>query len=421
MTTSIQALLGKDMGACYSYSTMNRVQERVLPAAFKNGGNLVVSSPTGSGKTSVFEAAFLRHWSKQRQHGCEAKSGLVLYIAPLKALLHERLVDWSKRFKSLGLTFLELTDMNFDDAQSIMSHDILLSTPEKWDVLTRSSMEILGGVGLLLVDEVHHIGDGVRGATLEAVMTRMKYCSTFTFSQNEGVPLSSLRIVAASATFPNVKDIGAWLGCSPDMVFEFGPQYRPVPLELHVLGFKSFGNDFLFEKNLDQKVPDVLHKYSKGKPSLIFCSSRKASVGLAMYCTHAGQNSCVSCFTESTQEIGRGSNSIQIQNMSLKMVFQAGIGIHHAGLQENDKQLVQDLFAQGFLHILCTDHNITFSCTSSLAVGVNLPAHLVVIKSTQHYQGRSGFTEYTPMSVLQMIGRAGRPGFDKYTRILANM
>ncbi|ETW04615.1 hypothetical protein H310_03810, partial [Aphanomyces invadans] len=260
---------------------MNCVQEQALPAAFNSNGNLVVSSPTGSGKTSIFEAAFLRHWKEQRQHNATSTSGVVLYLAPVKSLLHERKLNWSKRFKPLDITFLDLHDLAFEDLQSIMKHDVLLSTPEKWDVLTRSSLELLGCVGLLLVDEVHHIADGVRGATLEAVITRMLYCSRITFNQNHRAPLTTLRIVAASATFPNINDIGTWIGCKQDMIFEFGPQYRPVPLELHVLGFKSFGNDYLFETQLDQKVPDVLTKYSNGKPALIFCASRKASIELA--------------------------------------------------------------------------------------------------------------------------------------------
>ncbi|KAH9104506.1 hypothetical protein AeMF1_019437 [Aphanomyces euteiches] len=399
----MEALFGKDVAACFNYSKMNRVQERVLPRAYKSNGNLVVCSPTGSGKTSVFEAAFLRHWRANEGSG---KYGKVVYLAPLNALLHERSEDWSERFSRLGLKFAVLKDVE-DDYQSFMSHDVSLCTPEKWDAFTRNSLDALGSVGLLVVDEIHTLADGIRGSTLESVITRMMYCCSNYSNTDDCSPLSVLlvtnanvlfllpirRIVAASATLPNIKDVGHWIGCSDDMIFEFGFEYRP---DLKVIGLQSFGNEFLFEKNMDQRVPDVLRNYSKGRPALIFCSSRKSAASLA---TVLCDRPLVALSQQQKQMLLAAQKNIQ--NKTLQFTISRGIGIHHAALHENDKLIVQSLFKRGVLPILC-----------SLAIGVNMPAHLVIVKSTKHYQGKSGFKEYSPLSVLQMLGRAGRPGYD---------
>ncbi|KAF0686338.1 Aste57867_21840 [Aphanomyces stellatus] len=378
---------------------------------------MVVSSPTGSGKTSVFEAAFLRHW-KQNQSNLHGGYGKVVYLAPLKALLHERVTDWTKRFHSIGITFVELSD-SFDDPQNFLSYDVLLCTPEKvnyfgaylyrmidhfyqWDVVTRNSLDVLSCVDLLLVDEIHNIGDGARGATLEAVITRMLYFSSNLFKRKVRVPATSLYNVVdqhPSATFPNLRDIGSWFGCSSDMIFEFGPEFRPVPLDVHVLAMKSPGNEFQFEKSMDHKVPEILTKYSNGKPSLIFCSSRKSTVHLAMMlCAQR----LVHLSTPQKQKL-TGAGRL-LHNSTLKNMVMCGIGFHHAALHESDRHIIENLYIEGFLSILCS--------TSSLAVGVNLPAHLVIIKSTQIYQGKCGYKEYSHLSIQQMIGRAGRPGYD---------
>lgn len=88
------------------------------------------------------------------------------------------------------------------------------------------------------------------------------------------------------------------------------------------------------------------------------------------------------------------------ESNSFKELCEQGIGFHHAGLCHDDRIKVEKMFSTGAIRCLCT--------TSTLAVGVNLPAHLVVIKSTLKY-GNRGYTEYSDLEILQMMGRAGRP------------
>ena len=86
------------------------------------------------------------------------------------------------------------------------------------------------------------------------------------------------------------------------------------------------------------------------------------------------------------------------------LIRRKGLAYHHAGLSQSDRETVEALFRSGHISILCS--------TSTLAIGVNLPAHLVIIKSTLQYTSDSGYTEYSDLDLRQMIGRAGRAGYD---------
>lgn len=130
-----------------------------------------MAAPTGCGKTAVFELAILRAVSREDTLRC-------LYIAPNKALCNQRAVDWSKAFASLNLLVVELTgDSRLEHSlQLVAKANIVVTTPEKWDSMTRvwkKHVFLLGSVNLLLIDEVHHVSED-RGAVLEAVVVRVQ-------------------------------------------------------------------------------------------------------------------------------------------------------------------------------------------------------------------------------------------------------
>lgn len=95
--------------------------------------------------------------------------------------------------------------------------------------------------------------------------------------------------------------------------------------------------------------------------------------------------------------------SSQISDTKVKETLVHGVGYHHAGMLPETRRAIENLFRNNELPVLVT--------TSTLAMGVNLPAHLVIIKSTKCYTN-GGFRDYTETVLLQMIGRAGRPQFD---------
>ena len=148
--------------------------------------------PTGSGKTVVMELAICRLLNVLKDERFK-----VVYQAPTKSLCSERFRDWNTKFAALDLRCAELTgDTDHTQLRSISNSEIIITTPEKWDSMTRKwkdHIRLMQLVKLLLIDEVHILKE-TRGATLEAVVSRMK---------NIG---SNVRFVALSATVPNSED-----------------------------------------------------------------------------------------------------------------------------------------------------------------------------------------------------------------------
>jgi ATP-dependent DNA helicase HFM1/MER3 len=169
----------------------------------------------------------------------------VVYQAPTKSLCAERFRDWTTKFTPLGLNCAELTgDTDYAQLKNISNASIIITTPEKWDSMTRKWKDharLMQLVKLFLIDEVHVLSES-RGATLEAVVSRMKSVG------------SNVRFVALSATIPNSEDIATWLGRDatnqhlPAHRERFGEDFRPVKLQKFVYGYQASGNDFVFDK-----------------------------------------------------------------------------------------------------------------------------------------------------------------------------
>ena len=438
---------------------------------------IALSAPTGAGKTTVFNLAIVRllqqragEWPLPPLRG-ELEAGeraradapslqdasfmraKVVYLSPTKALAAERTRDWAAKLRPLGVRVAAFTGDDGDgDAEGpaarLRDADIIVSTPEKLDALSRRGLDHGGTaiteVALLLVDEVHTLSESGRGACLEAVVSRLLHLSRSPQAQARGWPVSRLRCVALSATLPNLGDLAKWLQAPRAGTFVFDGSYRPVPLTCHVLGFGGGGGGggcgcggdgggagaggggarppsaFLFERALDARLFSVLDTYSVGRPALVFCASR---AGVRTAAERLVVDACAAAarFGAGAPIHGRGASSAflrdapharalaeaagRAQEARLAQCLCAGVGFHSAGESAGDRALVESLFVAGALPVLCS--------TATLALGVNLPAHLVIIKSTQRWSGSgTGYTEYPPAAIEQMLGRAGRPQFD---------
>ncbi|XP_073288785.1 DExH-box ATP-dependent RNA helicase DExH17 isoform X2 [Primulina huaijiensis] len=400
--------------SAFNFRYFNSLQSECFSTCFQSDVNMVISAPTGSGKTVLFELCIMRLLSKfigTDGNFVHLKGTLkTIYIAPSKALVQEKLRDWTQKLGPLGIKCLEMTgDSEFYRISNIQEADIILTTPEKFDAATRyrikdGGLSFFSDIALVLIDEVHLLNDP-RGAALEAIVSRIKMLACNPEMRSSS--LSHVRFLAVSATIPNINDLAEWLVTPSQGIKRFGEEMRPVKLTTKVLGYTRAKNDFLFEKSLQNYIFDLLKQYSGGKSALIFCSTRKgaqeAAQRLSQIAMTFGNSSPFIKGREEQERLREASLSCGDKQMQSYMLY--GVGYHNGGLALKDRNLIEGLFLNGDLQILCT--------TNTLAHGINLPAHTVIIKSTQYFNKEKGtYMEYDRSMVLQMCGRAGRPPFD---------
>ena len=389
----VSALKNQLLEELYSqrFSYFNPMQTQIFHCLYNSSSNVLLGSPTGSGKTVAAELAM---WRTFREY----PGTKVVYIAPMKALVRERVKDWGSRFqRQMGIKLVELTGDNTPDTSSIREADIIITTPEKWDGISRSwqTRSYVKQVSLVIIDEIHLLG-GDRGPILEIIVSRMNYIA----SQVE----NPVRIVGMSTACANATDLGGWLGVKEGL-FNFRHSVRPVPLEIYIDGFAPQAGFCPLMQSMNRPTFLAIKNHSPAKPVIVFVASRRqtkqTATDLVNFC---GMEENPRRFVRMSDD-DLQLNLARARNQSLQEALSFGIGLHHAGLVESDRSLVEELFANNKIQILVA--------TSTLAWGVNLPAHLVVIKGTQFYDAKiQGYKDMDLTDVLQMLGRAGRPQFD---------
>ncbi|KAK4375668.1 hypothetical protein RND71_006345 [Anisodus tanguticus] len=296
-----------------------KVQSKVYETALFTPENILLCAPTGAGKTNVVMLTILHQIGLNRKEDgsfnhCDYKKALV---APMKALVSEVVGNLSRRLEHYGVTVKELSGDQSLTRQQIEETQVIVTTPEKWDFITRKSGDhtYTQLVKLLIFYEIHLLHDN-RGPVLESIIAR-------TIRQIETTK-AHIRLVGLSATLPNVEDVAEFLRVDLNKgLFHFDNSYRPVPLAQQYIGI------------------------AVKKP---------------------------------------------LQRFQLM----------------NDVCYEKELFADGHVQVLVS--------TATLAWGVNLPAHTVIIKGTQIYNPEKGaWTELSPLDVMQMLGCAGRP---QYTTLM---
>jgi len=328
----------------------------------------------------------------------EKPGSKVVYIAPMKALVRERVKDWGARLtRQMGLKLVELTGDNTPDTGTIRDADIIITTPEKWDGISRSwqTRDYVRKVSLVIIDEIHLLG-GDRGPILEIIVSRMNYIAA---QSNNPV-----RLVGMSTACANAMDLGNWLGVKEGL-FNFRHSVRPVPLEIFIDGFPEVRGFCPLMQSMNRPTFLAIKTHSPDKPVIVFVASRRqtrlTAKDLINYC---GMEDNPRRFLKMSEE-DLQLNLSRVKDDALKEALSFGIGLHHAGLVESDRSLSEELFANNKIQILVA--------TSTLAWGVNLPAHLVVVKGTQFFDAKTeGYKDMDLTDVLQMLGRAGRPQFD---------
>ena len=342
-------------------------------------------------------------WRNDETEEIDLNSFKIVYVAPMKALVQEQVGNFSKRLKDFGISVRELTGDSQMTKQQIAETQIIVTTPEKWDVITRKSTDTsyTNLVRLIIIDEIHLLHDE-RGPVLESIIAR-------TIRRMEQTN-DYVRLVGLSATLPNYQDVATFLRVDENKgLFYFDSSYRPCGLQQQFIGITEkkaikryqVMNEVCYEKLLEQAGKNQ---------TLVFVHSRKETAKTAKFVRDMSvEKETITQFVRpdsATREILQ-EEANNVRDPNLKDLLPFGFGIHHAGMTREDRLLVEELFADGHIQVLV--------CTATLAWGVNLPAHTVIIKGTQIYNPEKGrWVELSSQDVLQMLGRAGRPQYDTF-------
>lgn len=357
------------------FKSLNRIQSRLYKSALESDENLLLCAPTGAGKTNVALLCMMREIGKHinTDGTINADEFKIIYVAPMRSLVQEMVGNFGKRLSSYNITVSELTGDHQLTREQIAATQVIVCTPEKWDIITRKGGEktFTSLVRLIIIDEIHLLHDE-RGPVLEALVAR-------TIRMIESTQ-EDVRLVGLSATLPNYQDVAAFLRVKTDGgLFYFDNSFRPVALEQQYIGvtekkaLKRYQvmNEIVYEKTMEHAGRNQV---------LIFVHSRKETGKTA----RAIRDMCLEKDTLG-QFLREGSASMevlrteaeQVKNHELKDLLPYGFAIHHAGMTRVDRTLVEDLFADRHIQVLVS--------TATLAWGVNLPAHTVIIKGKPLY------------------------------------
>ena len=348
--------------------------------------NLVISIPTAAGKTLLAELTALKH--------VISLSGKVIYLCPLRALASEKYQNF-KRFQKLGVR-VAITSGDYDSKDHYLpQYDIIISTNEKFDALLRHRVSwIEEEVSLVIVDECHLLNDHHRGPTLEILLARLLIRKT------------QLQIIALSATIGNSEDLADWLNAKLVQ-----SDWRPVPLKEGVyhddcITYADYTTRDISYRRKDPLVSIALDSYHSQEQVLIFASSRRSAIAAAKkiglevepLLEPREKKELIEKATTLT------SNLSDPLSKQLVEVTKMGVAFHHAGLNSNQRTIIEDAFKDGLIKILCA--------TPTLASGINIPAKRVVISSVYRYSTEQGSYPIKTLEYKQMAGRAGRPQYD---------
>jgi helicase len=368
-------------------------QEGAVNASVLDGKNLVLASPTASGKTLIAELCGLKHVLE--------KNGKVIYLSPLRALANEKFDDFKKytgiRKQDGRRVNVGISTGDFDSSDPWLGrYDIIITTNEKADSLLRHRAKWMDEISLVVADEVHLLNEAERGPTLEVVLARLMQINP------------DLQVLALSATIHNVDEIAGWLKAAYVVT-----EWRPVSLKEGVLlheeiQYKDGDARKIEKRTREPTINLVLNTVKTGGQALVFASTRKNSVTAAKkIADHLGEvlsKPVKRSLEHEAEKILSAGERTRISE-SLAELVRCGTTFHHAGLAGVHRRIVEDAFRQGKIKVL--------TATPTLAFGVNLPARTVVVQDYRRWEPGYG---YYPISVLeykQMAGRAGRPKYDK--------
>ncbi len=376
--------------------------------ALNQGHSVVVSAPTGSGKTLVGEYAIHRAMAHGRK---------VFYTTPLKALSNQKLRDFREQFgtEKVGLLTGDLS-LNREAQVVVMTTEIFRNM--LYAEIDHPDNDPLEGVEAVVLDECHYMNDSQRGTVWEESII---HCP------------SSIQLVALSATVANAGQLTDWIEAVHGPTRLVHSDHRPVPLAFSFCSAKGL-HPLLNEAGTDLHPNCKVWRAPKGNrrkgpktpkppqpeapplgfvvaqmaerdmlPAIYFIFSRrgcdKGVRDLGKLCLVTPQEQArirarLDAFIAASPEAVREGHDEPLQR---------GIASHHAGVLPAWKELIEELFQQGLIKVVFA--------TETLAAGINMPARTTVISALSKRTER-GHRPLMGSEFLQMAGRAGRRGLD---------
>lgn len=359
-----------------------------------NGQSLIISAPTSSGKTFCGEMASVANLFKRKK---------VIYLVPLKAIAEEKFSDFQEKYSELGIGVVISTKDRHEHDRKIArgDFDLAIMIYEKFNQLLIKNMDILSQVNLIIVDELQMIADPSRGPVLELALLKIR---TSRYRP---------QILGLSAVLKDVDELSSWLGCK--LLLE---KSRPVEL---LQGILLDGNLFYKKHNSrEEGTEELVNLGSEEAHQILFANVEKLvkdkEQGLVFLKSKLDSENCAFLFSDQVS-LSPCLNAIDalfdLENTTLKgrliECLQGGIAFHNADLTFDERRIVEHFYLQGEIRVI-------FS-TTTLSMGVNLPARTVFIETQKYQLGEySGKTVMQPITLSEyenMSGRAGRFGLEK--------
>jgi ATP-dependent RNA helicase HelY len=393
--------------------------------ALEDGHGVLVAAPTGSGKTLIGEFAV---------HLALRAGGKCFYTTPIKALSNQKFHDLTDRYGADRVGLLTGDNAINGDA------DVVVMTTEVLRNMLYAGSPALNGLSSVVMDEVHYLADRFRGAVWEEVILHLP---------------ETVKLISLSATVSNAEEFGEWLQTVRGDTTVIVEEHRPVPLWQSVLVGNQLQDLFVApvgEQSNDQpavnpyltrlaaeetrfarihgdrrpqrggkrprsridpprrsEVVDILDAAGL-LPVIVFVFSRAGCDAAVRQCLHSGVRLTEPEQRERIREVVE-RRSILIPDEDLGVLgydeflegLERGVAAHHAGMLPVFKEIVEELFVEGLVHVVFA--------TETLALGINMPARSVMLESLVKWNGEA-HVDLTPGEYTQLTGRAGRRGID---------
>ncbi|MHA1306853.1 MAG: DEAD/DEAH box helicase [Candidatus Heimdallarchaeota archaeon] len=374
------------------------IQRKAYPYIFSDN-NLVIVSPSGSGKTLIAELIAIKDILSELEEiddsistvshlltkaelkalkESKTKNSKTIFLVPLRALAEEKVNHLAKAFRNFDIKIhMSMSEIDFNE-EEIRKTDILISTFERFRTILGRIPSLYKHVTNVIIDEFHIIGTQNRGPCLETILTALK---------------GKARLILLSATVANPETIANWLDA--DLILS---EKRFIPLDFEI-------NATIRSERIMKQI--IAKNIATNTQLLVFTGTRKRAEELAEEYSEFIRTTCIKEKKHDPDKALAFMESIPLPkeslgNALLYKLVQHGTAFHNAGLSRIAQKAIEALFKLKHIKVLF--------CTETLGAGVNLPAREVIILDTKRYNN-----EWLSSNVFhQIAGRAGRPDFDVY-------